>query len=57
VFKANKRKYYLVEIEKPEGDYLILESLSFDSSSSRMIYIFQPIAGIQTTFKLGRAND
>ena len=57
VFKAHNRKYHLIDIEKPAGDHLILESLGFDTCSSRMIYVFYPNAGVPATYKMGRGND
>lgn len=55
-FKAQNKKYNLVEYEKPTGDYLVLESLSHEKNSSRIIHIIKPTA-LKAEFKLGRGHN
>ena len=42
MMKANGRKYNLVKYEKPKGDYMVLESLSQEKNTSRIIHIIKP---------------
>ena len=56
VFKANGQKYSLIDIPKPKYDYIILESLSLEKSTSRMVQVLIPFLR-QHTFKLGRGLD
>ena len=55
-FKTQNKKYNLVEYEKPTGDYLVLESLSHEKNSSRIIHIIKPTA-LKAEFKLGRGHN
>lgn len=43
VFKANGRKYTLIDLPRPNADYIILESLSLEKSTSRMVQILMPL--------------
>ena len=56
VFKAHGRKYSLIDIQKPTDDYIILESLTLERSTSRMVQILMPILR-NHSFKLGRGLD
>lgn len=56
VFKANGRKYSLIDIQKPNSDYIMLESLTLEKSTSRIIQILKPHMRVHT-FKLGRGLD
>lgn len=57
VFKAGGRKYHLIDLDKPKrGDYLILESLSLESNTSRNVHVITPDI-INNVFKLGRGHD
>ena len=56
VFKAHGRKYSLIDLRKPKDDYLILESLSLEKTTSRMVQILMPLLSNQT-FKIGRGPD
>lgn len=56
IFKANGRKYSLVEIQKPNSDYIMMESLTLEKSTSRIIQILKPHMRVHT-FKLGRGLD
>lgn len=48
--------YNLVQYEKPDGDYLVLESLNQEKNTSRIIHIIRP--SIQKDcFKLGRGHE
>ena len=53
---AKGQIYHLVDYEKPEGDYLMLESLYHDKNNSRIVYLLKPNQK-QQTFKLGRGHD
>lgn len=39
VMRCNNKIFQLVEIDRPEGNYMILESLNLDKNSSRMIHV------------------
>lgn len=54
--KGQTFKYNLVQYEKPTGDYLVLESLSQEKNTSRIIHIIKP-TGTKTIFKLGRGHE
>jgi hypothetical protein len=57
VFKAGGRKYHLIDLNKPQGgNYIILESLSLESNTSRMVHLICPSMG-SNTFKMGRGHD
>jgi hypothetical protein len=46
----------LVDYEKPNGDYMMLESLYHDKNTSRIIYVLKANSHIMN-FKLGRGHD
>lgn len=48
--------YNLVKYDKPQGDYMVLESLSQEKNNSRIIHIISPTPG-KTVFKLGRGHE
>lgn len=54
--KANGRNYSTVEYEKPEGNFLVLESLEQEKNESRIIHIIKP-SDLKDTFKLGRGHE
>lgn len=54
--KSEGHTYNLVQYEKPEGDYLVLESLSQEKNNSRIIHIIRPTA-TKDVFKLGRGHE
>lgn len=56
IFKANGRKYSLIDIKLPETDYIMLESLTLEKSTSRIIQILKPHMSVHT-FRLGRGLD
>ncbi len=57
MFKSNGHKYRLVDIAIPEtSNYLLLQSLTFEKNSSRMVHLIMPNKD-QTEFKLGRGHD
>ena len=56
VFKAGGRKYNLIDINKPENDYIILESLTLEKNTSRMVHVICPSSGVRS-FKIGRGHD
>ena len=56
VFKANQRKYSLIDLPRPKDDYIVLESLSLEKSTSRMVQVLMPLLSNQT-FKIGRGLD
>ena len=55
-FKTKNKKYNLVDYERPTGDYLVLESLSHEKNSSRIIHIIKPNIN-KSEFKLGRGHN
>ena len=54
--KAEGRNFNLVKYEKPEGNYMVLESLSQEKNNSRIIHIIRP-APQKSVFKLGRGHE
>jgi len=54
--KTHGRTYNLVQYEKPKGDYLVLESLSQEKNTSRIIHIIRPTPS-KDVFKLGRGHE
>merc|ERR1712195_370619 len=46
----------LVQYEKPEGNYLVLESLNQEKNTSRIIHIIRP-SELKDCFKLGRGHE
>jgi len=56
LMKANGRNYNLVKYDKPEGNYMVLESLSQEKNNSRIIHIIRPSAQ-KNVFKLGRGHE
>ena len=52
-------KYRLVDIDLPKtGNFLWLESLTFEKNSSRMVHIIKPHQGSgKTDFKMGRGHE
>lgn len=46
----------LVQYEKPEGNYLVLESLNQEKNTSRIIHIISPSVQ-KDCFKLGRGHE
>lgn len=58
VFKTQGRKYRLVDVDLPKsGNFLWLESLTFEKNSSRMVHVIKPTQGGKTDFKLGRGHE
>jgi hypothetical protein len=59
VFKANGIQYKLMDVEldiPQESNYLLLESLTFEKNSSRMVHLIMPDNDKQN-FKLGRGHE
>lgn len=59
VFKSNGVSYRLVDVESDipvDKNYLLLESLTFEKNSSRMVHLIMPDAE-KTVFKLGRGHE
>ena len=56
MMKAEGNSYNLVKYDKPQGDYMVLESLSQEKNTSRIIHIIRPSAN-KTVFKLGRGHE
>ena len=56
MMKAGPQNYNLVKYDKPQGDYMVLESLSQEKNTSRIIHIIRPAAN-KTVFKLGRGHE
>lgn len=59
VFKSNGVSYRLVDVESDlpaNKNYLLLESLTFEKNSSRMVHLIMPDEN-KTQFKLGRGHE
>lgn len=59
VFKSNGLSYRLVDVEADlpqDKNYLLLESLTFEKNSSRMVHLIMPDAE-KKIFKLGRGHE
>ena len=59
VFRSNGISYRLIDVEPDiphEKNYLLLESLTFEKNSSRMVHLIMPDSE-KTTFKLGRGHE
>lgn len=58
IFRSSGHKYRLVDVAIPKtGNFLWLESLTFEKNSSRMVHVIKPTAGGKTEFKLGRGHE
>jgi hypothetical protein len=56
VVKHGDLIYTTVDYDKPDGNYLILESLEQEKNDSRIIHVIKP-SDIKETFKLGRGHE
>lgn len=59
VFRSNGNQYRLIDIEQDipkDRNYLLLESLTFEKNSSRMVHLIMPDAE-KKVFKLGRGHE
>ena len=56
VIRTHGRTYNLVEYERPEGDFLALESLNQEKNTSRIIHIIRPNEK-KDSFKFGRGHE
>lgn len=56
MMKVDGRCYNLVKYDKPEGNYMVLESLSHEKNNSRIIHIIKP-GPLKSIFKLGRGHE
>jgi hypothetical protein len=57
VFQANGKKFKLVDVPVPEqGNFLLLQSLTFEKNSSRMVHLLKPREG-KYEFVIGRGHD
>ena len=54
--KNGSRTYNLVDYEKPEGNFLVLESLNQEKNTSRIIHIIRP-SDTKNSFKFGRGHE
>lgn len=54
--KVRGTMYNLVQYEKPDGDFLVLESLNQEKNTSRIIHIIRPSL-TKDCFKLGRGHE
>lgn len=50
------RTYNLVDYPRPDGDYLVLESLNQEKNTSRIIHLIMPNEQ-KTSFKFGRGHE
>jgi hypothetical protein len=56
VLRADGKTYNLVDYERPDGDFLVLESLNQEKNTSRIIHIIRPGEN-KDSFKLGRGHE
>jgi len=57
VFKSNGTAYRLVDVDIPiDKNFLLLESLTFEKNSSRMVHLIMP-DNEKHVFKLGRGHE
>jgi len=59
VFKSNGKSYRLVDVESDipqDKNYLLLESLTFEKNSSRMVHLIMPDSD-KLIYKLGRGHE
>ena len=54
--KNKDTMYNLVKYDRPSGDYMVLESLSQEKNTSRIIHIIKPSQN-KNEFKLGRGHE
>jgi len=54
--KSGYRTYNLVDYERPEGNFLVLESLNQEKNTSRIIHIIRPSES-KNSFKFGRGHE
>ena len=54
--RSGYRTYNLVDYERPEGTFLVLESLHQEKNTSRIIHIIRPSDG-KNSFKFGRGHE
>ena len=56
-FKSNGKKFKLVDVPIPEeGNFLLLQSLTFEKNSSRMVHLLMPKEA-KVEFVIGRGHD
>jgi hypothetical protein len=57
ILKVNSKIYKLIDIDKPKtGPYIMVESLSIEKNSSRIIHVIKPQSE-EAVFKMGRGHD
>jgi len=56
VIRSFGKTYNLVDYERPDGDFLVLESLNQEKNTSRIIHIIRP-NDKKDSFKLGRGHE
>ena len=56
VIRTHGKTYNLVDYERPEGDFLALESLNQEKNTSRIIHIIRPNEK-KDSFKFGRGHE
>ena len=54
--KSGYRTYNLVDYQRPEGNFLVLESLHQEKNTSRIIHIISP-SETKNAFKFGRGHE
>lgn len=54
--KSGYRTYNLVDYERPDGNFLVLESLNQEKNTSRIIHIIRP-SDTKNSFKFGRGHE
>jgi hypothetical protein len=56
MIKSKGRNYHLVDYDRPQTSYLVLESLNQEKNTSRIVHIIKPNQ-VKDTFKMGRGHD
>ena len=56
VLRTQGRIYNLVDYERPDDDFLVLESLNQEKNTSRIIHIIRP-CDKKDSFKFGRGHE
>jgi len=56
VVRSEGKTFNLVDYERPDGDFLVLESLHQEKNTSRIIHIIRPNEK-KDSFKLGRGHE
>ena len=56
MIKNQGKNYHLVNYDRPQSSYIVLESLNQEKNTSRIVHIVKPSAG-KDVFKMGRGHE